>query len=68
MYDPKTVFSGPGLEDYMYHIKALEVHVAYIENQMDDLHIGSTDPALKEAIHSLSSILPTLKTGNGEER
>jgi hypothetical protein len=66
MYDPRKILTKEGLEDYLHNIKTIEDSLFYITNNMDDLHIGAIDSKLEEAIYKFESILPILKTGNGE--
>tara|TARA_Y100000310_G_C20691245_1_gene822384 strand:+ start:3232 stop:3450 length:219 start_codon:yes stop_codon:yes gene_type:complete len=66
LYNPKDILTEEGLKEYMMHVRAIEHHLFYITNDMDDLHIGATDPNLEETILNFREILPTLETGNGE--
>ncbi len=67
MYDPKDVYNDYGYEDYMFHLKALEHHLFYVMNDIDDLHIGALDIKQMDTLFEFRDLLKILKTGDGEK-
>jgi len=71
MYNPKKIFTKEGYEDYLAHLRNIENGLFYIENHMDDLHIGADDinqsKYLYNVIRKFRGLLPVLKKGDGEK-
>jgi len=65
MYDPKDIFTENGYEDYLFHLKAIEKGLDYIEHHLHDLHVDCSE-GLAEKIYAFREILPVLRTGDGE--
>lgn len=70
MYHPKTVFTEDGYEDYRMHLRNIKNGLFYIENHLDDLHVGALDP--EQAVewyrihNGFCKLLPLLKNGDNE--
>ena len=71
MYNPKKVLTRDGYNLYMAHLTNMEEAIFYIENHMDDLHIGALDSKQEHDFYNLCGsfrrLLPTLKKGDGEK-
>jgi len=71
MYDPKTIFTENGYEDYLAHLHNIKKGLDYIQGHLDDLHVGALDPTQEDdwyAIYdSFKKLLPVLKKGDGEQ-
>lgn len=71
MYNPKDVLTEDGFDEYKAHLKNIENGLFYIQNHMDDLHIGSKDGKqeddLCDIIGKFNDLLPVLKKGDGEK-
>lgn len=71
MYNPKDILTEDGYEDYRMHLRNIENGLFFLENNIDDLHIGSKDgnqiDSLYQIIALWNDIKGVLKTGDGEK-
>ena len=71
MYNPKDIFTEGGLEEYNAHLYNIKAGLFYIQNNVDDLHIGATDSSQEDDLYTIcekfEKLLPVLKVGDGEK-
>jgi hypothetical protein len=71
MYDPKDILTEDGYEDYKMHLRNIEKGLFFLENHVDDLHIGALDAKQDELfwkmIQCFAKLKPVLLKGDGEK-
>jgi hypothetical protein len=66
MFDPKDILTEDGVRKMEGHLFNIEEALFYILNHADDLHIGALDGKQLDTLYAMETLLPTLRTGDGE--